>query len=448
MTNRKSYTVFISYSHQDEGLMKELRSHLSPLRRTGVIDDWCDHEIKAGSDLDAEIARKLEEADLILLLVSSNFIDSEYCYSKEMKKAFEQHYNRKSIVIPIIIRPCDWESSPLSKLKLLPKDGKAVTSWMNIDEAWTNVVNEIKKSIGSQKLHKEVDVDNVDQNSSNIKKHLVYAVDQIDNMYQQPGYYEINSLTGFKDIDCMLGSRCEGKLIVVASRAGMGKTAFVSNIAIDQSVKNKAKVIYFSLAMSGKELVMRMFSSLGRIDNRKIMRGQLDDQDWPSLTSAVGLLSETSIFIDVSPNQTISIIYETIKNSGLERGNGLIIIDPLQLLLVEENSRPEFYSDLTNKLKNIATEFNVPVVMTLPIPSYVDNRPNKRPLNYDLGVYGNAEDNADIIIYIYRDEVYYEDSPDRGTAEIIVSKNNNGQIGVARLTFIGPYLKFEDYIAR
>jgi hypothetical protein len=136
--------VFFSYSHDDESYRDQLEKHLSPLKRQGLIDSWHDRRILAGTDIDNAISTQLEEADVILLLVSASFIDSNYCYSQEMMRALERHAEGKATVIPVIVRPCDWHQSPFGKLLAAPKDGKAVTLWANLDEAYTDIARQVR----------------------------------------------------------------------------------------------------------------------------------------------------------------------------------------------------------------------------------------------------------------------------------------------------------------
>jgi replicative DNA helicase len=202
--------------------------------------------------------------------------------------------------------------------------------------------------------------------------------------------------------------------------------------------------------MPGEQLAMRMMSSLGHIDQHKIRTGKLGDEDWPRLTSAVGILSEAKIYIDDTPAMSPSEVRARSRRIAREHGLGLIVIDYLQLMQgspgsSKENRATEI-SEISRSLKALAKELNVPVVALSQLNRSLEQRPNKRPVMSDLRESGAIEQDADVIVFIYRDEVYNEDSPDKGTAEIIVGKQRNGPIGTTRLTFLGKYTRFENFI--
>ncbi|MDY6980472.1 MAG: replicative DNA helicase [Pseudomonadota bacterium] len=281
-----------------------------------------------------------------------------------------------------------------------------------------------------------------------IKDLLVKAVDRIDALYQSSDAYT-GVPTGYTDFDDMTSGLQNSDLVIVAGRPSMGKTSFAMNLVENAAIKHQVPVAVFSMEMPGEQLVMRMMSSLGRIDQHKIRTGKLDDSDWPRLTSAVGILNEAPIYIDDTPGLTPNEIRSRARRIKREHGLGLIVIDYLQLMQVggsTENRATEI-SEISRGLKGLAKELNVPVITLSQLNRSLEQRPNKRPVMSDLRESGAIEQDADVIVFIYRDEVYNEDSPDKGTAEIIISKQRNGPIGTARLTFLGQYTKFENYIS-
>ncbi|MCK4586419.1 MAG: replicative DNA helicase, partial [Gammaproteobacteria bacterium] len=237
-------------------------------------------------------------------------------------------------------------------------------------------------------------------------------------------------------------------LIIVAGRPSMGKTSFAMNIAENAAIKSNLPTVIFSMEMPGEQLAMRMFSSLGRIDAHKVRTGKLDDEDWPRLTSAVSLLAEAPMFIDDTPALSPNELRARARRIKREHGLGLIVIDYLQLMQVHGTSenRTNEISEISRSLKALAKELEVPVVALSQLNRSLEQRPNKRPVMSDLRESGAIEQDADVIAFIYRDEVYNEDSPDKGIAEIIIGKQRNGPIGTTRLTFIGQYTRFENYI--
>ena len=280
-----------------------------------------------------------------------------------------------------------------------------------------------------------------------IKDLLVKAVDRIDTLFQQDNPIT-GVATGFTDFDDMTSGLQPSDLVIVAGRPSMGKTTFAMNIAEHAALKTQLPVAVFSMEMPGEQLAMRLLSSLGRIDQHKLRTGKLEDEDWPRLTSAVGLLAEAKMFIDDTPGLTPNELRARARRLAREHGLGLIVIDYLQLMQVHGRSenRTNEISEISRSLKGLAKELNVPVIALSQLNRSLEQRPNKRPVMSDLRESGAIEQDADVITFIYRDEVYNEDSPDKGTAEIIIGKQRNGPIGTCRLTFLGQFTRFENHI--
>jgi replicative DNA helicase len=228
----------------------------------------------------------------------------------------------------------------------------------------------------------------------------------------------------------------------------MGKTAFAMNVAEHAAIKSGLPVAVFSMEMSDEQLTMRMLSSLGRIDQHKVRTGKLDDDDWPRLTSAVGILAEAPVYIDDTPALTPNELRARARRIYREHGLGMIVVDYLQLMQVpgSKDNRVNEISEISRSLKALAKELNVPVVALSQLNRSLEQRPNKRPVMSDLRESGAIEQDADVIVFIYRDEVYNEDSPDKGTAEFIIGKQRNGPIGKVRLTFRAQFTRFENFI--
>ncbi len=281
----------------------------------------------------------------------------------------------------------------------------------------------------------------------NIKELLTKAVDRIDSLFQQDN--PITGLsTGFSDLDDLTSGLQPSDLVIVAGRPSMGKTSFAMNLAEHAAIKSNLPVAVFSMEMPGEQLAMRLMASLGRIDQHKLRTGRLDDDDWPRLTSAVGLLAEAKMFIDDTPALTPTELRARARRLKRENNLGLIVIDYLQLMQVPGNkeNRAGEISEISRSLKALAKELQVPVIALSQLNRSLEQRPNKRPVMSDLRESGAIEQDADLIIFIYRDEVYNDDSPDKGTAEIIISKQRNGPIGTVRLTFLGQFTRFENFI--
>lgn len=280
-----------------------------------------------------------------------------------------------------------------------------------------------------------------------IKLVLSRAIEKIDQLYHSGS--SITGLpTGLTDLDELTSGLQRSDLIIVAGRPSMGKTTLVMNIAEHAAIKTKEPVLVFSMEMPADSLAMRMMSSLGRIDQHRIRTGKLDDDDWPRITSAVHMLSEAPLFIDDTPGLSPSELRARARRLMKEHGPlSLIVVDYLQLMKVpgfKAENRTAEISEISRSLKSLAKELSVPVIALSQLNRSLEQRHDKRPVMSDLRESGAIEQDADLICFIYRDEVYNEDSPDKGCAEIIIAKQRNGPIGKIRVAFLGKYTRFED----
>jgi len=275
---------------------------------------------------------------------------------------------------------------------------------------------------------------------------LPKVVERIDHLYEKGG--DITGLTtGFKDLDRMTSGLQPADLVIVAGRPSMGKTSFAMNVAENIAMSSKKAVAIFSMEMPAEQLVLRILSSLGRVDQSKVRSGKLDEDDWPRLTSTMNLLNEAPLFIDDTPALSPTELRSRARRLTREHDLGVIVIDYLQLMQVAgtKENRTNEISEISRSLKALAKELNVPVVALSQLNRSLEQRPNKRPVMSDLRESGAIEQDADLIMFIYRDEVYNEETPDKGIAEIIIGKQRNGPIGTVRLTFMGQYTRFENY---
>ncbi|HDH08687.1 MAG TPA: replicative DNA helicase [Gammaproteobacteria bacterium] len=282
-----------------------------------------------------------------------------------------------------------------------------------------------------------------------VNKLLKQTVDRIEELFKSGS--ELTGLsTGFADLDKLTTGLQDSDLIIVAGRPSMGKTSLAMNIAENVAVGSDKAVAIFSMEMSGVQLVRRMLTSLGRINAQRVRTGALQEDDWSRLTSAINLLDQRRIYIDDTPGLSPSELRARCRRlaSQNEDGLGLIIIDYLQLMSLggtTENRATEL-SAITRNLKTLAKEINVPVIALSQLNRSLEQRTDKRPIMSDLRESGSIEQDADLIMFIYRDEVYNEESENKGIAEIIISKQRNGPTGTIKLTFFGEYTKFENFI--
>ena len=260
--------------------------------------------------------------------------------------------------------------------------------------------------------------------------------------------------TGFTELDNMTAGLQPSDLVIVAGRPSMGKTALAMNIAENAAIGHNRAVAIFSMEMSASQLAMRMLASVGQINFKKLRTGRLDDEDWARLTSAMTLLGGAPLFIDDTPGLTPVELRARARRLAREReeGLGLVVVDYLQLMQTGESTenRATEVSNITRALKGLAKELDVPVVALSQLNRALEQRPGRKkiPVMSDLRESGAIEQDAHLILFIYRDEVYNEDSEDKGTAEIIIGKQRNGPTGNIRLTFRGEFTRFDNYTAR
>lgn len=278
---------------------------------------------------------------------------------------------------------------------------------------------------------------------------LKQVVERIELLYSQDNPSNVTGIaSGFHDLDQKTSGFQPGDLIIVAGRPSMGKTAFSLNIAEHVALELNKPVAVFSMEMGGSQLAMRLLGSVGKLDQHKVRTGRLADEDWPKLTHALGKLNEAPIYIDETAALNALELRARARRLYRQYGElGLIVVDYLQLMSSTghgENRATEI-SEISRALKGLAKELKVPVIALSQLNRSLEQRPNKRPVMSDLRESGAIEQDADVILFIYRDEVYNPDSPDKGIAEIIIGKQRNGPIGKVDLTFLGEYTRFENH---
>jgi len=279
---------------------------------------------------------------------------------------------------------------------------------------------------------------------------LTQVMERIDLLYHKDNPSDITGIpTGYRDLDRETSGLQPGDLIIIAGRPSMGKTALALNMAEHVAVENKLPVAVFSMEMSGSQLAMRMLGSIGRLDQHKLRTGRLSDDDWNRLTNAVGKLHDAPILVDESGALNALELRARARRLHRQYGSlGLIVVDYLQLMQAtsEGENRATEISEISRSLKSLAKELKVPVVALSQLSRAVEQRTGpKRPIMSDLRESGAIEQDADLILAIYREEVYTPDTPEKGMAEIIILKQRNGPIGTVKLTFLGEYTRFENY---
>ncbi|MEO8304046.1 MAG: replicative DNA helicase [Betaproteobacteria bacterium] len=286
------------------------------------------------------------------------------------------------------------------------------------------------------------------QQFTEIGKLLTGVVERIELLYNRDDPSDVTGVpTGFADLDRMTSGLQPGDLIIVAGRPSMGKTSLALNIGEHVALNTKMPVAVFSMEMGASQLALRMIGSVGRLDQHKLRTGRLAAEDWEKLAAALGRLSEAPILIDETPALNAIEVRSRARRLTKTYGKlGLVIVDYLQLMQAStqgENRATEI-SEISRAMKSLAKELSVPVIAVSQLNRALEQRPNKRPVMSDLRESGAIEQDADVILFIYRDEVYNPDSQDKGVAEIIIGKQRNGPIGKVDLAFLGEYTRFEN----
>ncbi|MGI6554947.1 MAG: replicative DNA helicase [Bacillota bacterium] len=275
-----------------------------------------------------------------------------------------------------------------------------------------------------------------------IKKVLEETFEAIERLSQHKG--EVTGVPTFTDLDKLLSGLQKSDLIICAARPGMGKTSFCLNIAQNAAVKHGKSVAIFSLEMSKEQVVQRMLSSQAMIDQQKLRTGYLNDKDWENLVKAMGVLSEVPVYIDDTPALTAMQVRAKARRLKAEKGLDLVIVDYLQLMQGHRraDSRQQEIAMISRSLKSLARELKTPVLALSQLNRGVEQRQDKRPVMADLLESGAIEADADVVLFLYREEYYNKDTTERGIAEVIVGKHRNGPVGVVKLGFFPEYTQF------
>jgi replicative DNA helicase len=290
---------------------------------------------------------------------------------------------------------------------------------------------------------------NKDDGPKNIEQILEATVSRIESLVSTPHDGVTGVDTGYQDLNKKTAGLQRSDLIIIAARPSMGKTTFAMNLCENAAMLHEKPVLIFSLEMPSEQIMMRMLASLSRVDQTRIRTGQLEDEDWARISATMGILLEKkNMYIDDSSGLTPTEVRSRARRIYRENdGLSMIMIDYLQLMRVPSlsDNRTLEIAEISRSLKALAKELNVPVVALSQLNRSLEQRADKRPVNSDLRESGSIEQDADLIMFIYRDEVYHENSDMKGIAEIILGKQRNGPIGTVRLTFNGHWSRFDNY---
>lgn len=425
--------LFVSYSHKDEAHREGLEAHFSMLLRKEKISVWNDRRILPGADIDSEIDKNLRDADIVLLLVSPDFIKSDYCFSKEMALALDRHEEGRTIVIPIIIRPTDWSDAPFSRIKALPRDGSPVTKWPTTDDAWLNVVEEIKPLIDDflEKKRRSLSQDNGIRPIT-VKDHLRVEINRIERTITSDRHCSGLS-TGIESLDEIADGVHVGELILIAGRPLSGKTALqiqmVKSICVEQGIS----CLYLSQRHSALALIQRVISCISGIPINTLLRSMFAEDDWSRLTHAISTLSDAPLWIDDNPVESIEDIFATIRAMHLEHKLSVVIVDGLEHIRRLDYSIDSFAHEAGVRLLSLARELKIIILVSCNTSRINESRSNKRPIIADLQQWRHIADYASLVLLSHREKIFSPDSDD--DLEVYIAKNPRGPSSSLRLTY-------------
>ena len=402
--------VFCCYARQDEDILKDLKKHLMLLVRQNIISVWNDADISLGSDWEKEVHQHLNSAKIILLLVSSDFMDSNYCYSIEMMRAMERHEAGEAYVIPIISRPVYWQTAPFGTLQALPKDAQPIkgSSWFSTDEALLWVVKGIL-SVVETATHSQSTDNNADKQDNE----------------QETALTEKFILTGYQDLDSLTGGLRSSDFIIVGGMPSSGKSSFALNIASNVAIKKKQAVGIISLKMKEERIFQRLLFINAEIHYHYLVNGWIEDAEWDKIVSATDEIEKAKLKVYDPPIVTIAELRRYIVQMLQEVKADLIIIDSIDFILKEKEPYPKRYvtntpdaEELSFYLKTLARELNIPIMAL--------TRKEARKTQYSNVPESGIDSYADIVIYVQRADQYEDFSERKNLMNIAVVKNCHG----------------------
>lgn len=424
--------ALISYSHRDEAHRSALEVALSAAVRAGEIEIWSDHRILPGQDLDETILSQLQSADLVLLLVSPDFIASDYCYRKELQIALERHENKRAVVVPIVVRPTDWQGTQFSKLLMLPYEAKPVSVWQNTDEAWLDVARGIRRLLGElpaeQSEHKVF-------SSKELRSRLKDSFEELQVRFENPGARSGASF-GIPTLDELSDGISSGELTIIVSRPDQGHIELALALITNQTLgegKNRKSVV-FSQRSSASNFTNRLLCSLGLVSRSRFARGALEDDDWSRVTGGIRMLKDADITIDDDPIRSVLSLRAKLDEIR-EMAFGLILIEGVEYLNSGGQER-----DIALALKDFAKQEGVAVVATLTLGPEVDLRVNRRPMLSDLASWYELGEAAGKVILCSRelDRTWFGVSDGLvlgADVQVMLAKSSDGLQGAVTLRF-------------
>lgn len=470
MKAKRNY-VFVSYSHNDsKKSLDRLRVHLRPLIKEGEIDLWDDSRIKPGSNWREEIQKAIDKASVAILLVSANFLASDFINDNELPPLLEKAKKDGAIIIPVIVSPCRFiETKNISQFQSIndpaqPLDSQSSTKREKVFMEVSNHISRIFAKLEQNDEESEIS-DLIQENEIiNIKSHplsiedtegefthisriSIPVISQITDMAKSE-YGLLGISTGFRDLDQIISGLQPGELILVAAKPYMGLSAFGLSIALNTAIFENSTIAFFSMQMPKEKFVRQMICAEARVDEHRFSTAYLTRDEWTRIQEGLQTLEEIKIFIDDRNELTIHEIQVTLRKFLTEQKKlDLVIIDNLQHIHTSQNtvlSNQDVWQ-IPRGLKEIAREFQIPVVLLCPLPMSGNIPIHNRPTLFDLKDAGSIKEFADVSLLIHRAEIYSNTEENKGIANILVVKNDDGSSGIINLAFLNEFNRFENY---
>lgn len=441
--------LFVSYSHKDEAFREDLETHFTMLMRQGKISVWNDRKILPGGNIDNNIDIHLADSDIVIFLISPDFIRSEYCFSKELSDALDLHEEGRVQVVPIIIRPCDWMEAPFARLRVLPKDGLAITKWAPQEDGWLDVIGGLKPLIDSLLERRRSVLENsITTKPLTIREHLYSEINRVERVFTE-GKACTGTSTGIDQLDDAIDGIHPGQLILVAGRPQSGKASLLLMMAASIAVSQKRPALYFSQKGSASAVIQRLVSSLGYIRRDSLAQGRLSEEDWPRLTSTFSYLADAALFISDNAGETIASICASVRNGYRERGIEFVFLDGIEHVRRDGQEIEKFAEVAAITLKNLARELGISIVASCITSRDSEARPNRRPVVNDLSGWHSLFDSSDVAILTFRD--VYGENFERAfpEVELLIAKNPIGPIRMLRVPYdlsTGAFMPVDPHI--
>lgn len=438
-TQRLGLKVFVSYSHKDENLRAELDTHLAPLVREGLLSIWHDRKICPGESWEEAISESVESADILVALVSPDFIASDYCYGVELQTAIRRHHTREAVLVPVVIRPVDWTHTPISGIQALPKNAIPITTWDNRDEAWLSVVEGIRSTSVELLARHEEPPSSLPSGAIPIQPLLGSVIERLEVLLASETQKVPGIPSGFRDLDALTNGFEPGEVIVVSSSPKIDRLGVVLKLATHAACKLRLPSLLICASHEEEYVASRLLASLGRISFQTMRTGRLTDAEWDKMTVALGILHEAPITILPYRDQDLSDLLDQIDQVAGQFGAlPVVAIDSLEHLA---QSKP----GTLRALRKYAIRHQRLLYVGTGLERDPGHRRDKRPMLEDLGEWASVCEDIDSLLLIYNDQIYRPDTSDAGLAELIVEKSRSGTRGTIQIEYSFESLSYDNF---